>query len=85
MNPRAEIFSPNFRESISLGKLATVFQTEALAFTASAYNLRSRDNAVGTIKVLSDNQAVIKAVKATSKIVADCKKVLNRIAIIVSK
>lgn len=83
-NSGAGIFSSNFSEIIALGKYATVFQAEVVAITAAAYELLCSENLLNTIRILSDSQAAIKAVGAvrtTSKVVADCKKVLSKLAI----
>jgi ribonuclease HI len=74
---------PNSSLSFSLGKLATVFQTEIYAiFQYASENIR-RAYRNKRILIISDSQAAFKALtgpKVTSRLVAECLDALSELA-----
>ena len=69
--------------SYPLGKLATVFQAEVYAILISAQKLLEHNVSNTTIKIFSDSQGAIKALKShsiRSKLILDCHQALNAAA-----
>jgi len=79
----AGIYGPrnDHKESIHLGKLATVFQAEVLAIHRCAETLLTRADANYRYHICSDSRAVLDALckTATESVVWDCMRVLNRL------
>jgi ribonuclease HI len=76
----AGIYSGDCSVSISLGHYATVFQAEASAILICAQELVSRNTRGRTVYILSDSQAVLKALCAygvDSTLILDCIHKLN--------
>ncbi|XP_067204590.1 uncharacterized protein [Linepithema humile] len=72
-----------WKESISLDSYATVFQAEIVAILSCAQTVRSRVEAGEHIRICTDSQAAIKALGAptiTSRLVRECRSVLNELA-----
>ena len=70
--------------SIPLGKDTSVFQAETYAVLRCGTVLKTLDLASKTIYICSDSQATIKALrkpKITSKLVRECRTVLNELAV----
>jgi ribonuclease HI len=74
--------SANRRLSISLGKHATVFQTEVYAILACVHENGTQDRPEKYVSICSDRQAGLKALQAakTSPLVRMCQHVLNDIS-----
>ncbi|XP_011687449.1 PREDICTED: uncharacterized protein LOC105449763 [Wasmannia auropunctata] len=78
----AGVFGPtiDYRESIPVGGLATVFQAEVLAIHRCAEILMETRRSRHTIYICSDSRAAIEALTKTtteSAVVWDCKQALN--------
>ncbi|XP_067215185.1 uncharacterized protein [Linepithema humile] len=72
-----------WKESISLDSYATVFQAEIVAILSCVQTVRSRVEAGEHIRICTDSQAAIKALGAptiTSRLVQECRSVLNALA-----
>jgi len=72
----------NHKESIYLGKLATVFQTEVLAIHRCTETLLTRADANNRYRISSDSRAALDALNKTtteSSVVWDCMRALNKI------
>ena len=75
--------SKGIRESISLGKFATVFQAEIVAIMCCAQNLLAMGERGKRISICSDSQAALRALSAptfTYRLVWDCRRVLEVLA-----
>ena len=71
------------RLSISVGKLATVFQADVCAIFVSVQESKTQDRPEKYVSICSDSQAVLKALQATkttSHLVRQCQKGLNDIS-----
>ena len=71
------------RLSFSLGRNATVFQTEKYASLACAHEVQSQNRTERYLSICSDSLAALKALKAIKKspLVYQCQKALNDISI----
>jgi ribonuclease HI len=75
--------SVNRRLSLSLGKHATVFQTEVYTILACVPEIETRDRPEKYVSICSDSQAALKALqvaKRTSPLVRQCQQALNDIS-----
>jgi len=71
------------RLSFSLGKYATVFQTEIYAILARVYEIQFQSRPEKCVSICSDSQAALnafQAVRTASQLVQQCQKVLNDIS-----
>ena len=71
------------RLSISLGKYATVFQTEIYAALGYAYEIHMDLQPEEYVRIFSDSQAALKALEAattTFPLVQQCQKAMNDIS-----
>ena len=74
---------PNKSYSFSLGKFATVFQTEIYAILLCAYENKRRTYKNKRILTFSDRQAALKALsgpKVISRLVEECQEALSALA-----
>jgi ribonuclease HI len=71
------------RLSFSVGKYATVFQTELFAILACVHDIKVHGTPEKYVSICSDSQAALKALRAvrtTSPLVYQCQKALNDIS-----
>jgi len=70
------------RLSFSLGRYATVFQTEIYAILECVHEIQSQNRPETYMSICSDSQAELKALEAvrTSPLVRQCQKALNDIS-----
>jgi len=69
--------SANRRFSISLGKHATIFQTEVYVILACVHEIETQDRPEKYVSICSDSQVALKALQAaktTSPLVQQCSR-----------
>jgi ribonuclease HI len=71
---------PNKNYSFSLGKIASVFQTEICAILLCAYENIRRACKYTRILIFSDSQAALSGPKVISKLVEECQEALSALA-----
>ena len=79
----AGIAGPTYNSHFSLSQDTSVFQAELYALSALTQYLRQKNQKKIKINILTDNQAVIKALNKhsfKSKALLECKKSLNELA-----